>query len=289
MKKFFAVVLALSIFAWGCKERNELIITQPGDQFQISEIERSLVPKAQPKVVVIEDITGVRCVNCPSAQQEAKTIEEEHPGRVIVLSIHAPSPASLTAPYPESKQDFRITGTEAVLNLVGSPPALPIGAVDRQKFADQERILISYTRWNEYVTQQLGKNPPIVITLDSSGFTPSTSTYFLNATISFAEAVNGEVFLSGLLSESEIEDFQLTPGGLKENYIHNHVVRRWMQPYDGKLLASSPAAGDRFSVSLVAKLQPDWNPEQMQMVMMAHLKSNNSQEILQAAKWDIEN
>ena len=43
------------------------------------------------KYVLLEDYTGVKCVNCPAAGELALQLQEQHHHQVIVLSVHAGS------------------------------------------------------------------------------------------------------------------------------------------------------------------------------------------------------
>jgi hypothetical protein len=57
------------------------------------------VPPAQDRNAVIEDITGIRCVNCPDAAETAKGIKDgKDEGRVVLVAIHPISLGFFTAP-----------------------------------------------------------------------------------------------------------------------------------------------------------------------------------------------
>ena len=60
-------------------------------------------PKVQ-KYVLLEDYTGVKCVNCPAAGEFALQLQEQYHHKVIVLGVHAGSLAF----YPP----FNLTTTE---------------------------------------------------------------------------------------------------------------------------------------------------------------------------------
>ena len=61
----------------------------------------SEIPEADYRGVLIEDLTGVKCVACPNASAEAAAImEDETLNEIVVLGLYPIDPPVLTFPYP---------------------------------------------------------------------------------------------------------------------------------------------------------------------------------------------
>ena len=56
------------------------------------------------RVVLLEDLTGVQCPNCPKGAAAIEDILTKLPNNVVAVGVHG---TFLTKPLPESKYDFR--------------------------------------------------------------------------------------------------------------------------------------------------------------------------------------
>ncbi|MCF0212184.1 MAG: Omp28-related outer membrane protein [Bacteroidales bacterium] len=85
MKKgrFFCIVALLAVF---CMVSCEKTPDEPVDPYPIDQLTVGTEP--QEAVVLIEEFTGVNCVNCPAGHRIANTLMAEHPGRVYAINIH---------------------------------------------------------------------------------------------------------------------------------------------------------------------------------------------------------
>src|SRR6478735_751917 len=73
-------VLLLCVIA--CKEEPPYINYEPEYiTFETTYVDVN-VPVPQPREVLIEDISGVKCVNCPDAAEVVRDLKEQYPGRV---------------------------------------------------------------------------------------------------------------------------------------------------------------------------------------------------------------
>ena len=65
------------------------------------------IPQNVLKNVLIEDISGVKCNNCPKAADIAHDIQGKNDlGRVVVMTLHSNKYGAFTAPYSDSKDTF---------------------------------------------------------------------------------------------------------------------------------------------------------------------------------------
>ena len=133
MKKFLYLffVLSLGLFA-GCEEISPEINPQMGpntDPDDPSPVED------QPRQVLIEEFTGVRCVNCPDGSEAIETLLNIHGEQLVAVSIH--SSGSFSVPNDENAYDFRTTEGDNILSFLGEPIGYPTAVVNRKKFPDE--------------------------------------------------------------------------------------------------------------------------------------------------------
>lgn len=83
----------------------------------------------QNKNVVLEEFTGIYCQFCPDGHAIAQSIQDENPGRVSLINIHAGGFANPQSGHP----DFRTDYGNAIANQSGLT-GYPAGQVNRHVF-----------------------------------------------------------------------------------------------------------------------------------------------------------
>ncbi len=92
MKKLYNIILIVLIFS-ACKEQGPFIdftpkkVKLPGD----TDYFNTNLPIPQLHNILLEDITGVKCPNCPNAHVVAKNISDANPGRIVIAALHPSS------------------------------------------------------------------------------------------------------------------------------------------------------------------------------------------------------
>ena len=238
--------------------------------------------QSAPQMVWIEEFSGVRCVNCPAGSAELDQLAKAYPGRLVVVSIHA---GFFSNPYSENRYDFRTTEGNNLLNLLGQPLGYPSAVVNRKKFEGETDLQLSRTQWAGFIAQELNKTPAVDLNVAS---TFNAGTRELRADVDVKRLDNladpGTLRLSVFLTENDIQDTQLTPEGKKDDYLHRHVLRKALTPFDG-----APVGGDLTAVgasvrrSFVFTMPQGWRPEACKLVAAVH-RSGDSWEVLQAAE-----
>ena len=180
----------------------------------IDEDERLLYvkPVAVSSSVLIEDFTGQRCINCPSATDEILRLQELYGEEaVIAVAIHC-GPFAFTT-------NSRLVGLK---NDLGDeyynywhPDHQPIGMINRGEMLD-------YSAWNAEVREYLQQTSPVSINL---------STVVFEGILSVQVEVMGtdgdtDGHLQVWLVEDNIVAFQLLPDGTRrDDFLHRHVLR----------------------------------------------------------------
>jgi len=176
--------------------------------------------------VFVEDYTGHKCGNCPSAADTLKYLEKKYPGQIVPLAIHAGFFATTNPTYPT---DFRSTaGTSYDTQFGISSAGNPNGLINRGGFGTGGFIK-AYTSWEGEVAQMLSKPAKFEIKIKNTFVTSSNN---LNSSITVRSLSNnsGIYKLVVLLSEDSIIaeqlDYRLPSGSqLISNYEFKHVLR----------------------------------------------------------------
>ncbi|OWY21215.1 hypothetical protein C7N43_10530 [Sphingobacteriales bacterium UPWRP_1] len=241
-----------------------------------------VVETPQSRIVVLEEFTGVRCVNCPAGHEESRNIAEAHPGRFVYMSLHA---GFLTAPYPESQQQFVIEETTFLYDFLETL-AVPAAAIDRVKFPNENTIaLLNANTWAAKVEQELQKPTPVNLYLTRE-YDPETRNLRVTAKLSYTQTITTDNNLSVFIAESHIIDPQLIPDGassiVKPDYEHNHVVRDMFTAPQGIVINAEKVPG-RVVIKVFEMVLPDeWVAENCEITAFVHNAGTNK-EILQGA------
>jgi hypothetical protein len=192
-----------------------------------------VIPEFQPnnseKVVLVEELTGVHCINCPDGAITLKNIEVQYPGRIAVIAIHA---GDLSEPFSNSKYDLRCEdgiNIEKTWSYLGKPAAV----IDRVIFEEPDVPVSGYTSWLPYIQQQL--NEENIINIEASvDFDTIKRTGRLTISILPLKDIIGHFKLYSAMTEDHIRDRQVKKDGtIDENYEFENVLRDMITPYNG--------------------------------------------------------
>ena len=203
-----------------------IIVTGVSCDF-VQDVRDPNAPKTEGnRKVLVEDYTGHKCGNCPTAADVLKTLEGKYPGKIIPLAIHAGFFATTNPTYPT---DFRNTVGNAYDSQFGiSTAGNPNGLVNRVGYGTGSFIK-AYTVWESYVSQMLSKVANFEIRIKNTYDTTSRN---LNTDITVKSMGynNGAYKLVVLLTEDSIVaeqiDYRLPNGSqFIPDYEFNHVLR----------------------------------------------------------------
>jgi thiol-disulfide isomerase/thioredoxin len=198
--------------------------------------------------VLVEDYTGHKCGNCPTAADVLTTLETQYPGKIIPLAIHAGFFAGInTTTYPT---DFRTIAGNAYDTQFGiSTAGNPNGLINRVGYGTGGFIK-AYSVWGSEVSQMVTQSAKFQIKIKNTFITSSNS---INTDITVKSLANntGTYKLVVLLTEDSIIaeqiDYRLPSGSqLINNYQFNHVLRGAINSEWGDAIftTSNPALND---------------------------------------------
>lgn len=247
LRILFASVVLLTMVA--CEEVPPLINYQESKSLTDTTYITATIPAAQLKNVLLEDVSGVKCVNCPDAAVISKSIMDAYPERVFATVLHPNlnSLSSFVSPITkaghESKYDFRTDDAKDILELCGIPGSLPRGFINRRKFGDQSDRFIGRADWYVKCQEEMQGTTPVNIELTST-FNDAKNEGILKAKFTYTAAVTNKQYFSIALIEDSIIDVQeyndpqTSTAKYNNEYVHMHVLRDVVTFSQGDPLAS---------------------------------------------------
>ena len=280
----FAVSFFFLLFIGSCSEDIPAFSKKSLEQIGDTTYIETTIPTPDRKQVVMEEFTGVNCVNCPQGSQLIKNIVQTFPGQIIEIGLHS---AFLSETHSTSKQDLRTAEAEQLSQYFIDPGYKPAAAIDRFVF-DSNNPSVQYDRnsWLTYVGQRVAQVAPVNVLVTTLY---NTNTRELTATVEthFTKVVTGKIKLTVLLAEDSIETSQLDAGNvIREKYIHRNVQRSFLTPYDGLPLSNDAEPGRvyRRSFKTTLPLAPvEWQASKMHVIAFLH-RFEGSKEVLQGAE-----
>lgn len=219
---------------------------------------------AQDKNVLLFDITGVRCSNCPRAAEIVKSILSSNNGKVSAVALYGDIPgfSNLTTPW-ENFPVLNSSDATQLINSLGAPPGLPTGCVDQIEDAGSRMIPI--TRWSNLVTTRLGNTTPVNIELEAT-YDPSSEEITVKTKSTFTSDETGQYLVYVGLTENEIESKQSelrVPSGHVDDYIHEHVLRSFMTTASGSPIVCATTTNSVIEKHFREKKAANWKVANM--------------------------
>jgi hypothetical protein len=187
-------------------------------------------PKAGKQKVLIEEISGVRCPNCPDGSRLLEALNEDYDTSLIVVTYHA---GIFSNPYKESKYDFKTSQTVGLMEMLGRPEGYPSAVIQRIPLSDLKTFQRLPNTWAAAISTAVRVDP--VVDLKLAVDTGNTAIE-LKISALFVKTVNKPVYMTAYLVESGLVDPQADTQSKDEyvlNYEHNHVLREILTPLNG--------------------------------------------------------
>lgn len=232
------------------------------------------------KKVLMEEFTGVRCVNCPQAKLEIDNLQSEglFGEDFIAVSYHA---GFFSRPYNDSKNDYRTDDGDAILEFLDQPIGFPSGVINRKQFSGEDDLQIeAFATWGGFVGQELEEAAIIALDLET---TYNTTNRILNVSVGITplENISDALNLSMLITEDDIVDVQLTPDGIVDDYAQSHVFRSMITNTFGNSINEALIANQSISNIFSFTLPDEWVAENCKIIAFVH-HAEQGKEVLQA-------
>ena len=267
------LLLCTLIALWSCEEIPPVVTPatpgQTGEPGNVDEQERQ---------VLIEEFTGVRCVNCPAGSAAIEDLLAVHGERLVAVSIHA---GFFSSPNNDIPLDLRTDGGNEILNLLGEPLGYPTAVIDRTAFVGGD-LQTSSGDWAGIIADQL--TAPVEVKIDlRPAYAEEDRTLAVELDF-FVEAAFPEgLRYTVMLLESDVVGPQETPQGIVDDYAHQHVLRDILTTATGEPLGTAFTAGDEVSKSLSYPVPTTYDPDKLEVVAFVHL-SGGEKRVVQATR-----
>lgn len=219
------------------------------------------------RVVLLEEFTGQKCVNCPDAHAIIEGLEEQYPDNLISVSLHGGGDAFS---YDENKVAFGLRNEESQAYCDSyNIYSLPAGVVNRTSGV-QDR-----DQWAALIRAEMEK--PSKLELDVTAARTGESEAEITVLATPHDNLQGR--LQVWVVESGIVAPQTSTSGMKRDYVHNNVFRASVNGHDGEAITLVTRENRTFSFSL--SLKEKWNADNLSIVAFIY---NEKEGVLQAAK-----
>lgn len=219
---------------------------------------------------LVEQFTTQGASNCPKGNVVLEALQQMRDD-MAWAAIHLNYNGTDVFNIPEGTQVASYLGGNrfptATFNRYGGIQSINYS----KQYAQQVADMLSYTHFD--------CNPvPALATIDISPvYDEATRTLEVNVSGSLADdcstVMDGEMGLTVYLTEDSLVARQLSSGAWVEDYVHNHVLRSVLTPYDGDLLTLS---GVTYEKSYQVVLPEDWIPDNMRIVAFVHRRGTTA-------------
>ena len=180
----------------------------------------------QNKKVVLEEYTGIHCVNCPGGHLIAKQIYDNNPGDAFIIAIHTGSFASPSLLEP----DFRIDPIGSTLANTFGVSFNPSATINRHLFSGNNSLSMSPSNWATTSAQILTESSPVNVGVQA--IVDSTNTLFVDVEVYYtgSQTVTSNK-LNVAVVQNNVEGPQSGSAGNPSailqngNYNHQHMLR----------------------------------------------------------------
>ncbi|NUO00983.1 MAG: Omp28 family outer membrane lipoprotein [Saprospiraceae bacterium] len=235
-------------------------------------------PNDQQRQVLIEEFTGVRCVNCPAGSDAIQTLKGIYGEQLIAVSIHT---GFFAPPYPQSNEDFRTPEGASLLSYLGEPLGYPTSVINRKLFNGETDLQLGQSQWAGFIAEEFALAPQAQVLITKT-YNPTTRALEAKVNLDILENIaENDVRISVMITQDQITDTQLTPSGVVDNYVHRHVLRDMMSAYDGDPVNGPLVAGDEVTRTFNYTLPQGWDADHCYIVAFLH-HSGSEKTVIQA-------
>jgi hypothetical protein len=233
------------------------------------------------KTVLIEDLTGVRCPNCPRGATALESISKKYIDKIIIIGIHG---NLLTKPHTDSKYDFRSTKSIALEESLKPFLGKPSVQINRKFFEGETYTSIDQIDlWQSYVEKELARPQEMDIIITPK-YTTNTRKLLLDITATPLIDEQGSYKISAYIIENNLIDPQETIGSIIKDYKHDHVLRDMLTDVKGDELGSKLVKNTSIKKSYEYLIPSSVIPANTEVVVMVSRANTNDKAIMQCAK-----
>lgn len=231
---------------------------------------------------IIEKYTGVRCINCPDADQVITAAVANYNGKLIAVSIHDSS--VFTKPYG-TDPDLRCPDGQTWSTFFGVYAAgqYPAALVNRKSNGNNYDLFTPTSGVSERVDNIINSEASVAVQVDAE---QQNSNINIVVNLEMLQQESDPMSLTLLIMEDGITTIQANHEGKDSNYVQNHVLRDVITDVWGADVNCSGALGEKRIAQFTYTPNPDWDLSKCHIVAM--ISNKNTLKILNVAECEIE-
>ncbi len=234
MKKNSIYLLLLTfVLVAGCDriERDEYMVASSGSgsngQWTNGGVQRALVEK----------YTGPRCNNCPLADETLDALHEQYASELVIIAI-TPYNNIMADPFPNQLDPRTTVGTTWAEHFGIS--GLPSACINRDRSTLYDGAMENI---GSAIAGVIAGEPMIGLNLSIEADTASR-TLDITAAVDVYNTITDELTLTLVLTEDSLRYRQLSPEGIKNDYVHNHMLREAITATWGEAIPLAGTPGE---------------------------------------------
>ena len=234
------------------------------------------------RVVLIEEFTGVKCVNCPTGSEKLGQLLEQYGEQLAVVSIHT---GFFSVPYNNSPEDFSTEAGRNLDALLGPVTAYPSAIINRRVFSSENERPLGVNSWAGYIASELCEEPPFLLQIVNQY---DSLTRRLGVEVLISPRTGGKaearLALSVMLLEDGVIAPQATLQGVNQTYVHKHILRAMLSSVQGNAVyevgTDLAQRQERFNFTLAEH----WQAKSCRIIAFIHHQSPENRTVIQAGQ-----
>lgn len=239
----------------------------------------------QTQRAIIEKYTGVRCINCPTADEAINAAVTQYNGKLIAVAIHDSSFA-FTRPIGGSP-DLRSAPGNTWSKYFGvfDGGQYPTALVNRTPAGAGWDLFNPLSGINSHVDPIVNQSTAVAVQVDAQNSQEGIS---VTVNLEFLEKINDKLSLTLFIMEDGIVATQRMPDGTdNEGYIHNHVLRQVITDLWGTEVDCNGDKGEKRMANFsYTDADGSWDLSKCHIVAL--ISNKDTRQILNVAECEIE-
>ena len=239
------------------------------------------------KSVLVEDFTGIQCINCPTGARliESTRTTDELKNRIIPLAIHTLGFDNL---FPNSKYQFRTDKGQEMQDYIGNLQGKPTATINRTPSNTPSGLFYCVPNiWPNVIVEELSRPTEINMTMDVQ-FDAVSRVLNIEVTYIPVNEISAQLNMTAVIAESDLIDPQLDNDGVVEDFVHNHVLRDVISAVTGDGLGTNFDKGGIYSKTYSYTIPPEdgwWVAENCEIIVF--ISDSDSKRVLQTISTDV--
>lgn len=232
--------------------------------------------------VLVEELTGVGCTNCPDGARELQSLQETYgKENLIIVSLHS---GVYSYPLPSSQYDFRNPKVDALGDFLGEEEGYPTAAINRYLKPNNTTLFLIKPNWAGIIQSEFEKDYGMGLFLTTDYDSTSRQLEIVVNLAPEKTQNNPDIRLTMLIAQDSIVDAQIDNGPTVASYMHRHVVRDVITKSDGDGITESLTAGALVTKTYTYTIPADWVAKKCSVIAYVHHGSTPDKEVLQSVE-----